>query len=141
MEQKAHTHFSQSEGNDQSGKVENKVFEAFGFLLDFHIIEGREVRSKIIIREVCFEVSQLFSVDEFEGLSPNVVKCNRLYIQVFILIFETKDPHFLEVNEVRETIRILLFHFHIFGVVVEGKADLADGSRLLIFCCIDNEAL
>ena len=127
MEQKAHTHFSQSEGNDQSGKVENKVFEAFGFLLDFHIIEGREVRSKIIIREVCFEVSQLFSVDEFEGLSPNVVKCNRLYIQVFILIFETKDPHFSDVNEVIiTTVRILLLHFHTFGVIVEGKADLAD---------------
>ena len=32
-------------------------------------------------------------------------------------------------------------HFHTFGVVVEGKADLTDGGRLLVFGCIDNEAL
>ena len=73
VEQKAHTHLPQSEGNDQSGKVQNEVFEAFGLFLDFNAVKGREVRSRIVILEVCFEVSQLFSVDEFAGLSPNVV--------------------------------------------------------------------
>ena len=74
MEEKAHTHLPQSEGNDQSGKVENEVFEALGLLLNFHVVKGGELRSRMIILEICFEVSQLFSVDEFEGLSPNVVK-------------------------------------------------------------------
>ena len=78
VEQKAHTHLPQSEGNNHCGEVENEVFEAFGFLFDLHIVEGREVRSRIVISEACFGVSQLFSVDDFEGLSPNVVKCNRL---------------------------------------------------------------
>ena len=32
-------------------------------------------------------------------------------------------------------------HFHTFGVVAEGKADLVDGGRLLFFICIDNEVL
>ena len=32
-------------------------------------------------------------------------------------------------------------HFHIFRVVIEGKADFAYGGRLLIFGCIDNEEL
>ena len=73
MEQKVHTHFPQSEGKNQSGEVENEVFERFGVLLDFHIVEGREVRSRIVIAEGCFGVSQLFGVDEFEGLFPNVV--------------------------------------------------------------------
>ena len=141
LQQKVQADFALRKGNDQSGKVENEVFETFGFLFDFHVVKGREVRSRIVISEVCFEVSQFFCVDEFESLFPNVVKCSILYTASLICIFETKDPHFLEVNEVRETIRILLFHFHIFGVVVEGKADLADGSRLLIFCCINNEAL
>ena len=53
--------------------MENEVFERFGVLLDFHIVEGREVRSRIVIAEGCFGVSQLFGVDEFEGLFSNVV--------------------------------------------------------------------
>ena len=32
-------------------------------------------------------------------------------------------------------------HLDTFGVIVEGKADLADGGRLLIFGCIDNKVL
>ena len=99
------------------------------------------MRSRIVIYEVCFEVSQLFSVDQFEGLSPNVVKCSILCFVIFIFIFNPKGPHLSEVNEVRATEGILLFHFHIFRVVVEGKADLSNGSRLLIYGCIDNEEL
>ena len=70
-----HTHFPQSEGNDQSCKVENGVFEfeAFGFRLNFHIVKARGVRSRMVLAELWFRVSQLFGVDEFEGLSPNVV--------------------------------------------------------------------
>ena len=90
--------------------------------------------------EFCFEVSQLFSVDEFEGLSPYVVECSVLFF-VFFSCIDKKDPHFSKVNEIRRKARILLLHFHTFGVVVEGKADLADGSRLLVFGCIDNEVL
>ena len=57
MEQKAHTHLSQSEGKNQSGKVENEVFEALGLLFDLHVVEGREMRSKMVISEVYFCVS------------------------------------------------------------------------------------
>ena len=49
-----------------------------------------------------------------------------------------KDPHFSEVNQVNPTVLIFILHFHI---SVEGKADLADEGQLLIFGCIDNEAL
>ena len=69
------TDFAKRKGNDQSGKVENEVFVILGFLLNLNVIKGREVRGKMVIYEVCFQVSQLFSMDEFEGLSPNVVKC------------------------------------------------------------------
>ena len=40
FEQKAHTHLPQSEGKNQSGKVENEVFEAFGFLFNLHVVKG-----------------------------------------------------------------------------------------------------
>ena len=40
VEQKVHTYLPQSEGNDQSGKVESEVFEAFGFLLNLHVVKG-----------------------------------------------------------------------------------------------------
>ena len=139
VEEKTHTHLPQSEGNDQNGKVENEVFEAFGFLLDFHVVKGQKVRGRIVILEVCFKVSQLFGVNEFECLSPNVVKCSILCFEIYIHIFETKDPHVSEVNEGRGTVTIYLLHFH--RVIVEGKTDLADDSRLFIHGCIDNEAL
>ena len=74
MEQKAHTHLSQSEGNDQSGKVENEVFELLCFLFDIHVVKGREVRSFIVISEFFFGVNELFRVNELKILSPNVVK-------------------------------------------------------------------
>ena len=74
FEQKMEANFALRKGNDQSGKVENEVFEEYGFFLNLNVIKGREVRSRIVIFEVCFEVSQLFCVDEFEGLSPNLVK-------------------------------------------------------------------
>ena len=135
------TDFTKGKGNDQSGKVENEVFEVICFLFDFHVVKGQKVRGIIVISEVCFGVSQLFSVDEFDGLSPNVVKCCKLCFVFLILIFNPKDPHFSEVNKASLTIRILHLHFHTFGAVVEGKADLADGGRLLIFGCIDNEVL
>ena len=73
FEQKVETDFAKGKGNDQSCKVENEVFEAFGFLFDFNVVKGRKVRSRVVIFEVCFDVSQLFGVDEFEGLFPNVV--------------------------------------------------------------------
>ena len=97
------------------------------------------MRSRIVISEKCFTMSQIFSVDEFEGLSPNVVKCNILCSPILIMIFETKDPHLSEVNEESITVRIFLFHN--FLVVVEWKADLTDGGLLLIFGCIGNEVL
>ena len=37
--------------------------------------------------------------------------------------------------------RIFHFHFDKFGVVVEGKANLANGGRLLVFARVDNEVL
>ena len=139
VEQKAHTHLSQSEGNNQSGKVENEVFEEFSFLLNlnFNMIKGREVRSRIVIFEVCLGVIQLFGVDEFEILSPNIVKC-RPYFIIFILIIDKKDPYFSEVKEVSPTVPTPCFHLYIFGVVLEGKADLTYGGRLLVCGCIDN---
>ena len=134
--------FALRKGNDQSGKVEDEVFECFCIvIINFYVVKWREVRSIVIIFEVCFDVSQLFCVDEFEGLSPNVVKCNQLCFYIFIRILDTKGPHLSEVNEECITVRIFLFNFDKFGVVVEGKVDLADGSRLLILGCIDNEAL
>ena len=135
------TDFTKGKGNDQSGKVENEVFEAFGFLLNFNVAEGRKVRSRTVIFEVCFGVSQLFSVDEFDGLSPNVVKCCKLCFVFLILIYNPKDPHLSKVNEVSIAVGILLLDFHTFGVVVEGKADLADWGRLLVFARVDNEVL
>ena len=36
---------------------------------------------------------------------------------------------------------IVLLHFHTFGVVVEWRTDLVDGGQLLVFGCVDNEAL
>ena len=121
--------------------MENEVFEEFGFFFNFHVVKGREVSRKAVNSEVGLQVSQLFCVDEFEGLSPNVVKRSILCFVFFIFIVETKNPHFSEINEVRVKVRIFLLHFHIFGVVVEGKTDLADDSRLLILGCIDNEVL
>ena len=119
--------FALRKGNDQSGKVEDEVFETFGFLFDFHLVKGREVRSRIVIYEGCFEMGQLFSADQFEGLSPNVVKCSIICSPILIITtIETKDPHFSEVNEVSFIVGILLFHFDTFGAVFEGKADLAD---------------
>ena len=66
-------------------------------------------------------------MNEFEGLSPNVVKCSILCFVFFIVIIETKDPHFSKVNEVNITVRTLLLHFYTFWVVVEWKADMANG--------------
>ena len=40
VKEKAHTHFPKSEVKNQSGKVKNKVFEAFGFLFDFSVVKG-----------------------------------------------------------------------------------------------------
>ena len=48
------TDFALRKGNDQSGKVEIEVFEAFGFLLNLNVVKRREVRSFIITYEVCF---------------------------------------------------------------------------------------
>ena len=127
MEQKAHTHLSQSEGKNQSGEVKHEVFVIVDFFFDFNVVKGEKVRSRIVIIEVCFEVSQLFSVDEFEGLSPNVVKCNQLCFYIFIRILDTKGPHLSEVNEVSMAVPTFHLHSHTFGIVVEGKADLADG--------------
>ena len=114
VEEKAHTHLPQSEGKNQSGKVENEVFECFCIvIINFHVVKGTEVGNKIVVYELCFGVSQLFCVDQFEGLSPNVVNCDRLYFLIFIVILETKDPYLSEVNEISRKPRILLFHFQI----------------------------
>ena len=51
------TDFALRKGNDQSGKVENEVFEAFGLFFYFHVVKGREVKNRIVISEVCFEVN------------------------------------------------------------------------------------
>ena len=83
-------------------------------------------------------MGQLFSVNELLSLPPKVVKCSILCFPIFILIFKTKDPHISEVNEVTQTVRIVLLHFYIFEVIVEGKADLANDGRLLILCRIDD---
>ena len=80
-------------------------------------------------------------MNEFEGLSPNIIKCNIFCFPTFILILETKDPNVSKVNKLSQTIGILLPHFHIFDVAVKGKSDLANGGRLLVFGCINNEVL
>ena len=134
-------HFAKAKGKNQSGNVKNKVFVIFGFLLDLNVVEGREVRSTIVISEVCFNLSLFFRVDEFEGLSANVVKCSIDCFPFFILIIETKDPHISQFNEGVPTIRIFLLHFHIFEVFVKGKADLANGGQLLVFARVDNKVL
>ena len=46
------TDFAKGKGNNQSGKVENAVFEVFDWFLDFHIVKMREVRSRMVISEV-----------------------------------------------------------------------------------------
>ena len=140
LEQKEQTDFAKGKGKNQSGKVKDEVFEVSGFLFNFHVVKRGEVRSRIVISEVCLGASQLFGVDEFEGLSPNVVKCSILCFEIYIHISETKDPHVSEVNEGRGTVRIYLLHFYMV-IIVEGKADLANGGRLLVFGCVDNEAL
>ena len=121
--------------------MQNEVFKVFVFFLDFHMVKGRKVRSRIVIAEGCFRLCHFFYMNEFEGLSPNVVEYNKLCIPIFIFIFKTKDPYISEINEVSPTVWILLLHLHTFGVAVEGKADLPNRGRLLIFCCIDNEVL
>ena len=128
VEEKIHAHFPLSEGKNQSGEVEDEVFEAFCFLFDLHVVEGREMRGRIVIPEVYFRVNHFFCVDQLMGLFSNVVKCNRLCFPFFIFIMMTKNPHVSEVKEVSHTVRIFLFHFHSIGVIVEGKVDLADGS-------------
>ena len=138
MEEKVHTHFPKSEGKNQSGKMDNEIFIMVSFFLDFHEIEGRKVRCIIVIYEIRLTMSHLFCVDKLMSLSPNVVICSRLCFVIFIKIFDMKDPHFSEVNQVNPTVLIFILHFHI---SVEGKADLADEGQLLIFGCIDNEAL
>ena len=67
------TDFAKRKGNDQSGKVENEVFVILGFLLNLNVIKGREVRGKMVISEVYFEVRQLFGVNELNIISPHVV--------------------------------------------------------------------
>ena len=52
VEQKVEADFALRKGNDQSGKVEDEVFETFGFLFDFHLVKGREVRSRMVTSEV-----------------------------------------------------------------------------------------
>ena len=141
LQQKVQADFAMGKGKNQSGDVEDEVFEAFGLALNFHMIKGRKVRSREVISEECFGVNQIFGVNELLGSPPNVVNGNKLCFVIFILILESKDPHFSDINEERQTKRIFLLHFLIFGFVFEGKVDLADGGRLLILCCIDNEVL
>ena len=119
--------------------MEGEVFEAFGFLFDFHVVKVRKVRSTTTIFGFCFKVSQFFGVDQLHSFSPNVVKYNRLCFIVLFVILKAKDPHLSEVNELSPTVRTLLMHLNIFRVVIEGKADLTNGGRLLILGCIDNE--
>ena len=135
------TDFVKRKGNNQSCEVENKIFEVFGFLINLHVEEGKKVRSKVVISNVCFGLSHFFCMNEFKSLSPNVVKRSRLCFPIFILIIEAKDPYFSEVKEVSQTIMVFLFHFHIFGIFVEGRNDLANRGRLLIFVRVNNEVL
>ena len=128
------TDFAFSKGNNQSCDVKNKVFKKFGFHLNFHIIEGERMRSKIVISEGLFQMCQLFGVNELKSLYPNIVKYNRLCFPTFICILKTKDPHVSDVNEVSPT-------FRIFWVILEGKVNLANRGRLFIFARIHNQVL
>ena len=121
--------------------MENEVFEAFCFLLYFLVVKGRKVRSTTTIFGFCFKVSQFFGVDQFECLSLNIVKYSILCFVFFILIFDAKDPHVSEANDVSQKVRILLFYTHICGIVAEGKVYLVDRSRLLVFARVNNEIL
>ena len=126
LQKKVQTDLAKGKWKNQSRDVDNKGFEAFGFFLDVHVVKEREVRSRMVISEFWLRMIQLFCVDEFESLSPNIMKCNRLCFVIFILIFETKCQHLSEVNEVRVTVRIIFFHFQLFWVITKGKAYLAD---------------
>ena len=65
-----------AEGKNQRRKVENEVFECFCIvIINFHLLKGKEMRSRMVISEFWLRMIQLFCVDEFEGLSPNVVNC------------------------------------------------------------------
>ena len=101
--------------------MENEVFEAFCFLLYFLVVKGRKVRSRIVILEACFTMSQFFGVDQFECLSLNIVKYSILCFVFFILIFDAKDPHVSEANDVSQKVRILLFYTHICGLLPKGR--------------------
>ena len=142
MEEKAQTHFPQSEGKNQSGKVNIKFFEClFRLLFDLNVVEGKKTIDKFVITEACFNINQLLCVNEFEGLSPNVEKRSILRFVVFVFIFDVKDPQSSEFKEESPAMRMFLAHFDKFGIVVEGKTDLADGGRLFIFAGINNEVL
>ena len=107
------TDFAKGKGNDQSGKVENEVFVLFFFFFfNFHIVEWQKVNINAVIVEECIGVSLLFGVNGFKGLSPNVVQCSKLDFLIFILMFDAKDPHLSEVNDVSQKVRIFLFYTH-----------------------------
>ena len=78
--------------------MESEVFNLFGFLFNFHVVKGQKVRGRIVIAEMRLRMIQLLRVDEFEGFFPNIVKCNILCSPIFILVLDTKDPHFSEVK-------------------------------------------
>ena len=108
FQQKVETHLSQSEGHNQSGNLQKEVSETFGFFFNLNVVKFREVRSNPVIYEFWLRTSQLLCVDEFEGLSPNVVKCNILCFVLFIVSFETKDPYVSEISEVSKAVQIFL---------------------------------
>ena len=51
------TDFAMGKGKNQSGDVENEVFEPFGLPFNFHMIKGQKVRSIIVIVKLCLMVS------------------------------------------------------------------------------------
>ena len=79
LQQKVQTHFAKRKGNDQSGDVENEVFEVFSFLFNLCVVKRKKLWSTMIIYEISFTVSHFFRVDELLSLSSNVMDCGGLF--------------------------------------------------------------
>ena len=64
LQQKVQADFAKGKGNYQSGNVEDEVFESCSFfLLNLHVAEGREVRSRLVVSEGYFSVNHFFGAD------------------------------------------------------------------------------
>ena len=137
------THFTKSKGKNQSCDVKNEIFVCCLFRLVYlHTVERKEMRSITVIKYIWLaisQLSQLFGMNELESIFSYIVKYIRLFsLLILILVLKKKDPQISNVNE--EMLKqLFLLLIHNIGVFVEGKTNLANRGKLLIFAGIDNE--